>query len=440
MNLGVLKDFAKYLNENLPLKLRHIKRVGDNVFKVEMDREVFYFDLSKGKSQIYTTNEQLMAHKIYQAPFDKSLQKYCFNAILKKAEVDGNNRILCLFLENGNAYKSQEVILQAEFTGKNTNLILLDSKNIVLDALRHLTKEQSFREVKIGNPLLALPQPKEIKKTESKPLKEALAQNYIALQETRLNQKITHSKKQILKKIEQSNKILKSLEKEEEIIKEAKTLSTYAKNILANLYLYPNFFGEVLELGDLKIPVPKEARSLSEAAQMYFAQSKKLNQKAKNIHLQEKNLQDKINFYNNLLTMIQNVTNLQNLSILDSHSKKDSNKKQKESKKYESFFIEGFKISIGKSENENIALLKDAKAEDIWMHIQGIPSSHLIIHCGKMKISDIIIFKAAEILVGFAKGFSGNYAIDYTKRKFVKVQEGANVVYNNQKTITLTKG
>ena len=135
--------------------------------------------------------------------------------------------------------------------------------------------------------------------------------------------------------------------------------------------------------------------------------------------------------------MVQNVTNLNDLQILDSHSQKEN--KNKTSKSFENFFIEGFKVSIGKNQRENIALLKEAKADDIWMHIRNIPSSHLIIHCGKNKIPEIILQKAAKILVGFLKSFNGNYEVDYTKRKFVKITQGANVTYAKEQTLQIAK-
>lgn len=84
-------------------------------------------------------------------------------------------------------------------------------------------------------------------------------------------------------------------------------------------------------------------------------------------------------------------------------------------------------------------MLKAAKAEDIWLHIRGIPSSHCVIHCGKSKISDIILQKAAQILVGFTRDIDENYVVDFTKRKFVKITFGANVVYAKAQTIQLKK-
>ena len=73
------------------------------------------------------------------------------------------------------------------------------------------------------------------------------------------------------------------------------------------------------------------------------------------------------------------------------------------------------------------------------MHIRDVPSKHCIIHCGKSKISDIILYKAAKILIGLTKNFSGNYDVDYTRRKFVKITQGANVVYAKEQTLQLKK-
>lgn len=443
MQLDILQKFASFLKANPPKKLRLIKRIGDSLFKFIVDEEVFFIDLSRGKSTIFTTNSTLIAPKIYQAPFDKSLQKYCYNALILDAKVNGFNRILQIALQTKNSYKSIEITLQMEFTGRNTNLILLDSKNIVLDAMRHITKEQSFREVRIARPLLPLPEPKKIPKIiDNGELQDALRENFINLQNTQLHNKIQNATAQITQKIKHLHAHLHALENKDTLKEQAKLQTQYGQAILQNLYLYPNFKGKTITLNTLQIPLPSQARSLSEAAQIFFAYSKKLSKKANNIHIQEQNLKEKIVFYENLSQLIQNVTNLSDLQILTSNLQKDRdlNKPQRQERKiFENFFIEGIKISIGKNERENIALLKEAKADDIWMHIRNIPGAHCIIHCGKSKISDIILYKAAQILIGFTKSFSANYTIDYTKRKFVKIIQGANVIYGKEQTLDLKK-
>ncbi|TLD80341.1 DUF814 domain-containing protein [Helicobacter sp. MIT 11-5569] len=444
MNLSTLQKFAKHLTQTPPLKLRSIRRIGDNLFKLDINGDLFFIDLSRGKSTIFTTDEPLIAHKIYQAPFDQSLQKYCFNSQILNAATDKNNRILQLLLQIQNSYKTSQITLQIEFTGRNTNLILLDSNKIVLDALRHITKEQSFREVRITKPLLPLPQPKTppILRDEGE-LFSTLAQNFKTLKAKELEQKIHKSTTTLLQKISQIKHFLNTLEDKNILESNAKQEAHFGQLIVENLYLHPNFKGNCIILDSISITLPSKAHSLSHAAQIFFENSKKLAKKAKNIHLQAQNLNEKLSFYENLLKMVQNVTNTNDLQILNSNFQKDSthkdSKQKHDSKLFESFFVEGIKVSIGKNERENIALLKDARAEDIWMHIRDIPSSHCIIHCGKSKISDIILYKAAKILIGFTKSFSGNYIVDYTRRKFVKITQGANVVYAKEQTLQLKK-
>ena len=76
MRLNTLQKFSKFLTQSPPLKLRTIRRIADNTFKLDIDGTLFFADLTRGKSTIFTTNTPLIAPKIYQAPFDKSLQKY----------------------------------------------------------------------------------------------------------------------------------------------------------------------------------------------------------------------------------------------------------------------------------------------------------------------------------------------------------------------------
>ena len=170
----------------------------------------------------------------------------------------------------------------------------------------------------------------------------------------------------------------------------------------------------------------------------FFTKSKKLKAKAQNLALQVQNLSENIAFLEAKIAIIKSAKNLSDIKILTNKQRPKSTQNRLKNQKYESFFIGQNKISIGKNERENIALLRDASAEDIWMHIRDIPSSHLIIHSAKnTQVKDEILRKAGEILVGFAKLKGGNFLVDYTKRKFVKIKDGANVAYSNQRTISV---
>jgi predicted ribosome quality control (RQC) complex YloA/Tae2 family protein len=73
------------------------------------------------------------------------------------------------------------------------------------------------------------------------------------------------------------------------------------------------------------------------------------------------------------------------------------------------------------------------------MHIRDIPSSHVLIRTDKQNIPQTLIESAAKLCVDFSTKNAGEYEVDYTKRKFVKPQEGSNVLYNKYETIRIRK-
>ncbi|CAI8205967.1 MAG: Uncharacterised protein [Arcobacter lacus] len=85
---------------------------------------------------------------------------------------------------------------------------------------------------------------------------------------------------------------------------------------------------------------------------------------------------------------------------------------------------------LGTSERENIYLLKNSKASDFWFHLKDRPSSHVIVQNTKKTIPDTVIEQAAIICAKFSSDFGGTYEVDFTQRRNVKIQNGANVLYN----------
>ena len=94
---------------------------------------------------------------------------------------------------------------------------------------------------------------------------------------------------------------------------------------------------------------------------------------------------------------------------------------------------------VGRNSNENQKLLSIAKSNDIWMHTRDIPGSHVIIRTDKQNLPQSVLNAAAKLCVDFSTDMSGNYLVDYTKRKFVKIQEGSNVEYDKYQTISILK-
>ena len=63
------------------------------------------------------------------------------------------------------------------------------------------------------------------------------------------------------------------------------------------------------------------------------------------------------------------------------------------------------------------------------------PSAHVIITTDKQNVPIHIIESAAKLCVEFTMFEKGRYLVDYTPRREVNIQEGANVLYNKYKTI-----
>jgi predicted ribosome quality control (RQC) complex YloA/Tae2 family protein len=190
--------------------------------------------------------------------------------------------------------------------------------------------------------------------------------------------------------------------------------------------------------GIVKFDLPSEARSVSEAANILFAKAKRLTKKAENIHIELESIEAKIEFYEKLKSLIDKAKSIDEVLVLlpKQHRKIKS---KNSSSEYESFFYEGYKIMVGKSEKGNIKLLKEAKKGDIWLHLKDIASTHVIIRCDKVNLPKRVIEFAAKLCVNFSSVKSGAYLVDYTKRRDVKVKEGAFVNYVNYKTLKVVK-
>jgi len=112
---------------------------------------------------------------------------------------------------------------------------------------------------------------------------------------------------------------------------------------------------------------------------------------------------------------------------------KPEKKEKKADENIAKFMFDDYMILVGKNEKGNIKLLKNANANDYWLHIKNYPGSHVIIKNNKLSLPENVLQKAAQLAVAFSGKEEGE--VDYTKRKFVKIKEGANVEYGKYSTL-----
>ena len=450
MKLQELQAIAKRLNDFTFIS--RARRVENNVIEITFDKSyTYFFDMTRGHSTIYKAASQRPLQG-FNAPFDTLLHSLLSAGKLIEVSVPQNDRILRLKVAPKSAYKNQVVTLQLEFTGKNTNAILLDENEVIIEALRHIDADSSFRVVRPGVELLPLPpKPQNIGESpvERADTGSALTTDIDALLEERCHriqrQRIealrSQKRAQMEKKIRILSKELDKLPDEKKLAEDEARYKAYGNLILANLYQIKPYDKTLttydFEGNEVTIPLPKETK-VNRYSDHFFNLAKRAKNKAKNIHIEKENLQSKRAFYENIRYAIDQAATPYDLELLVPKRGRSSRKKEK-MREGELFWIEDYKVMVGRNAKENQALLKAAKSNDIWMHTREIPGSHVIIRTDKQNLPDSVLHAAAKLCVDFSTDQPGNYLVDYTKRKFVKIQEGSSVEYDKYQTIPVLK-
>ncbi|MGB5507128.1 MAG: NFACT RNA binding domain-containing protein [Sulfurovum sp.] len=440
MKLYELKAIAKRLNDFTFIS--RARRIEDNTLELVFDKsDSYFFNMTRGHSFIYKAPSQRPLQG-YNAPFDTLLHSLMAASKLIAVEVPNGDRILRFTLAPKSSYKDKIIYLQLEFTGKNTNAILIDENEVIIEALRHIDADSSFRVIRPGLELLPIPPfERDEEEKEIVDIDAFLEEQYRQTQA----KKLLELKKQKLsltaKKSQKLDQLLKKLPNEESLELQAKEYNSYGNLILANLYQIKPYDTQLktydFEGNEISLKLPKNIK-VNRMSDYFFNLAKRAKNKAKNIHMEKENLQSKKDFYDNIYYALEQAKEPYELELLVPKRAKSQRKKEK-LREGELFWIEDYKVFVGRNSNENQKLLSLAKANDLWMHIRDVPSSHVIIRTDKQNLPDSVIQAAAKLCVDFSVKNPGDYEVDYTKRKFVKVQEGSNVLYNKYNTISVTK-
>ena len=316
-------------------------------------------------------------------------------------------------------------MLQLEFTGKMTNAIILDEDEVVLEALRHIDADSSYRVVRVGQPLLPPPPiafvPKEY------PIGDVEAYLYDVCDREQSAQLRQH---------------LEALDDETALWQESERLQHLGNLGLSNLHTIKPYQTH-LTLKDydgsaVEVTLPRAFPSAHLVSEHFFRLSKKTKQKAANMHIEREGLEGKIRHLEHFIATVDAAATVEEIARLFP-PKQQGKTKEKSDDAVETFWVEGYKVQLGKNERGNVALLQRARARDIWLHLKGRPSTHVIITTDKQKVPESVLRAAAKLCVDFSVMSPGVFEVDYTPRREVKIQEGANVLYNKYETIAVEK-
>ncbi len=440
MKLYELQKIVQYLKKFDFIKFA--RRVENNTIEINFSqKESLFFDLTRGKSTIYMAPSQKI-HTLFNAPFDIQLAQLLNHSEVVDILLPNNDKVILFTIKPKSHYKQKIIYFRLEFTGKYTNAILLDDKGVVIEALRHIDASKSYRVVK-PNVFLEPLKPFKAKEEEQKELdiEEFLKANYQKIYEEKLKRLKEQKSNIIQKKIKTIQSALDKLPSASELLEKANEYSTKANIVLANLHTIKSYDKELkaydFEGNEVTIKLPLDTPK-NRISEYYFNLAKRAKSKAKNITIEKENLEGKLQFLTNIKSALEQSSDIYELELLVPKQAKSRQKKEKQ-RIGELFWIEGYKIFVGRNAKENIELLKMAKSNDIWMHTRDIPGSHVIIRTNKQNLPETLLQSAAKLCVDFSTNKPGNYLVDYTKRKFVKIKEGSHVEYDKYKTISILK-
>jgi len=231
--------------------------------------------------------------------------------------------------------------------------------------------------------------------------------------------------------------LYEKLDSKESLEKEAQKSEHLGNLVLSNVQNIKPYAREI-ELDDydgskVQVTLNKAYPTPFMISEMFFTKSKKAKQRAKHLHIEEESLHSKIQHLKLFINVVKEAKDVAKIEML--FPKKVQNKKVKQNDSIEVFWIEGYKVQLGKNEKGNIELLKNARAKDIWLHMKDRPSAHVIITTDKQNLPQNIIMAAAKLCVEFSTASKDRFLVDYTPRREVTIQNGANVLYNKYKTI-----
>ena len=263
MKLYELQAIAKRLNDFTFIS--RARRIEDNTLEIMFDKsESYFFNMTRGHSSVYKAPSQRPLQG-YNAPFDTLLHSLLSGSKLLSVEVPNDDRILRFTIAPKSSYKDKIIYLQLEFTGKNTNAILINENEVIIEALRHIDADSSFRVIRPGMELLSIP-PHE-RKEEKKEIADVdiyLEERFAEIQTKKLQEMKQQKLSVVAKKIKKFEQLLNKLPNKEKLEVQAKKHNNSANLILANLYQIKPYDTKLktydFEGNKVTIPLPKDTK------------------------------------------------------------------------------------------------------------------------------------------------------------------------------------
>lgn len=415
------------------------------MFLLPMQTTAFFL---LGKRQKFKMSKQASA-------FVMTLRKHLLGQEISAIEQLENERLILFHFAN-------KVSLVCELIPKWGNLILLEHWNAQQRNGRCLA---NFRKVslKTGG-IYDLPKPYQAKEPKIRDVPEEhsnlttyIAEEYLQRVQEGLFERtkrayetaLRTTEKKVTTALAKIEKDLAQTEKIDKYLMQGKLLTSYLYQLGAkklpevDSVVLPDFQGQ-----DTKISLDTKI-NFSENADKLFKKAKKLQRAVTELSGQKEKISKRLKKLNWIKENLAKAQDEDALILLDrpmfelgiTLPKSKPKQKTDAAKPFiEAVSSDGFTVLCGRNKIENRRVtFKEARGNDIWMHVKGKPGAHVVIKAIKNKSVPLsTLIEAAQLVIQYSKiGKDKKCEIDYTYRKYVKPIKGSQseVTYEQNKTI-----
>ncbi|MDR2034502.1 MAG: NFACT family protein [Helicobacteraceae bacterium] len=412
-------------------RLVSARRIDDNRLSLRFEDESWIADFTAG-APLFAPFIRERLERDFNAPFDKLLSSAVNQSAIENITVCADDKIVFLALAKSDGWKETKTTLVLEFVPRRLNALLLDENGVILESLKRTTALQI--------PYEAPPKPPFKPRVEPiGDVRVVLRSRLEALERKELERRKSAAIAFANEKARRLRLIIATLLSPRALEEAAAIASEEGALILANLNKIAPYSSNAAIKdfeGKTRLIALEVLRTPQQEAERKFARAKKWRAKALGVFQERQSLEERAAFYDRLVLGAAAAKNLDDLETIMPKKQRQSAKKSAKDP-IEEFIIGGFRALLGRNEKGNALLLKRAKARDVWFHLQGRPSAHLIVQTAKAELPDEAIEKAAKLCARFSLSEKGDYLVDYTKRQFVKIEYGAHVTYSRQKSVVV---
>lgn len=391
------------------------------------------------------------------------------NALIEGITHAGGERIASVILKKKTDSTVSTLALVCELTGKSSNIILIDEKRVVLDAIRYFPPGSSVRAVMPGVSLTPLPKA-DVKEAEEGVGKGdgswngAAFRHYSALAYadalTSLRATLRRAVNEAHKKAERKLANLIGDRKRAEAEREHGKLGEL---LVANLRAIERGAREAAATDYTKVPPETvivrldEKLGPKENADRYFKRAKKAKVALSLLKDRIPLVEEEISYIGSLLYELEAAGTIEDLRDIETElvagkylrkapesGKASAEVRAEPIRRFTS--SEGFEILCGKSGLGNdLIVRKYAKEGDVWLHAASVPGSHVLVKSAGMKnrLTDATVREAARIAAWYSKSRGETKAeVVYTEAKNVrkKGSKPGSVTLREYKTMAVTPG